>query len=349
VTAGLASIPFWVFKKLKGFAMKNAAFLVLTLIFSFSASGHAASRQLNFFYKAHVPATDLSCQEQANLLQERFISSTGITNAKAECRARIPFIEAGNTYQIDSLQVNYSSHAEAIVYAADFQINSLDEDSLAPYPGYDSYQKCLNDIENQTHEFEQRTKLQVVAAFCQNKSLAGLPLFTMRIEAFGRPQTKLQHTNLGLDPKDDPTFFSDIQKLVTEQKIQVVKKFERVIFYYADQPLRMRHLSLGYFKNLNECQSQLSESEALLTRSGSSRALAKCIDIYGVHQLLSFGLGNRMIFSDYGSGSEKYYSMTECTQDRERVLSGFQKGSVFGFICSPDILNDQIYIGSVYR
>lgn len=303
----------------------------------------------NFSYRVKIPATHLSCEQEAARLEQNFRESTKIDNAKGRCLAVLPISEAGRGYQLYSLIIDYSARELQRVYVADFLVDTLDRESMAPLTGYTSYEACLNDIEVQRREFERSTLLQPAAASCQDQSIFGQALFTLRIEAFGVPANKLYYASLGVDPTENRALAEQIQSLLTDQNVRIIKSFERMVFFYAPKRIYVRHLNIGYFKDQKECEIQLAEGKAILTRSGSPKALALCQKNYGSFKIEAFGLGDRFILSDYGGGAPKYDTFSECLGDRDRIISQFAPGTVFGAICAPDSYNDRRYVMNLFH
>lgn len=326
--------------------MKTSIFAFLTLLLTTTAW---AKYEFNYSYTVHLPAIQATCEDEAKSLQTAIEQNANIKNSKVVCLSPISITENGKTFQLFSLRVNYSAEF-TLPYVADFKANQLNIPEEIPFPAYSSYEQCASDLEKQKSHFEQETKLKAVIVSCERVEFSLDPLYATRIEGFGKPQKKLQYVDLGISPTLDTLFFSEIEKLITDQKIQIIKKFEeRIAFFYAEKDTSLQYVSKIRFNKIEDCKAQLEEGKSILTKSGSTKSIGKCLPANKYVEMLIFGIGSKRHSTPYAWKMNSYYSFAECMQDRKQVLAKYPEGTVFGFICLPDILNDDRYVGNLFR
>lgn len=321
-------------------------FLLLFLILTPSIKA-LASREFPYSSLVRVPAVQSTCDLEAQVLQNKISNNAGVSNVKVECRGPISLVENNITYKLYSLAVDYTSEMW-VRYAADFRVDQLRVPRGYTYPAYHSYGECVRDLEIQKTIFERETKLEAIIASCEDLGFSYETKYVIKIESFGTPEKKLQYVDIGVNPTTDPLLFLEVERLITEQNISIVKQFDQIEFFYSSKPVTLQKLGTVFFKDLSQCESQIEEGKLILTRSGSTKVIAKCFPSLGSAEMRVFGIGSNRYLPPYPSSTIRYYTYDECMQDRSRLIAKYSD-SIFGLICAPEVGSRDRYFAYLYK
>lgn len=142
-------------------------------------------------YWVRIPATSLTCQEEAGVLAKRFANATRFTVKSSVCRGVIDSRINGERIRLYSLLLAYESTGKPSLYRAPIGGSTKQWSSESGMSGYTKYSDCLEQIPLQSDLFVWNTGLTVVAAYCEPVHVLSSTNYTLNIEGFGDPKATL--------------------------------------------------------------------------------------------------------------------------------------------------------------
>lgn len=297
-----------------------------------------------FQYRVRIPATSLTCEQEAALLAQKFTRATSLQADQSQCREVLTVTFDKKSYQLYSLVLTYTAEESLTPYTARFGTAGQLGTPQGLVGGlYSTFEECLKDSSVKKPLFEQHTLLPVVSAVCEIAPF-GRP-FQLRIDSFGKPAKTLHafHSNY----RGSPEINRHIAALIEQSGGIPVHQVDASWLYFSPSPLSFLSHDFGNFDTDEQCKTQLADASAILMNSGSRFVYAECVSM---HRLQAIGDGNAWITNDYGTPSEAYYSLSECLNDKNRVLADRRTTgkTPLGAICSHDFSHKDVYRVVVY-
>lgn len=306
-----------------------------------------------FEYWVRVPATSLSCQEEAGVLAKRFTSATRISVKNSVCRGIIDSRVNGERLRLYSLSITYEANEKVRLYRALIGGSTEQWGSEVGVSGYSKYTECLEQIDDQTDLFVRNTRLPFVAAYCEPVHVVNATNYILNIESFGYPEAQLGSFNFDANQPSEVTdsvLFRDSVKFIQSFGVEIVRVFGRVVYFYAKPNVYFNQNKFGRFNQLEECTVQQESVLNILKIPGNVRSLVECVSLPGLKEWVLYSLsGNKRFFLSENRVTTQYYSFAECMDDRSRVLSTIQYvDHPAGAVCNEDLFIPGIYRMNVF-
>ena len=303
-------------------------------------------------YRVRVPASSLSCEEEAVSLGTHFSRTTGLRVKTAKCVDTIHLIENEKNFSIHSLLLTFLApqtfHIEPALYG---YLNGPHEDDIGDYYGiYSSYEACLSDLGNRTREFETHSGAKPVAAFCSRARVNDS--FILQVDGFGSPKKKLRTFDAAPGALLDAPRQQELQRFLTAHGASLVwMNFSRA-FFYSKAPLDLNRSKMLSFQETALCTSQLEDARKIIRHVTKTQPFVHCLPsvntIPGRVDLFAGWSGNPI----YGSRMipTRYLSATECLSDKTRVLKEIadQGQKPYGALCTRNLSGEE-YVMEVYE
>ena len=326
---------------------KNVIISISSLLLSTSLYAHNPVNPISTFdYRVRIPATALSCEQEAINLGKRVSLINGLANVNASCVDVVDATFDKNQVQLYSLSVSYQNSEQLKIYTAALggisDITSENSETAA----YSTYNDCLNDISNQSNKFLNSTNLNVLAATCApaNEFLGG---YVMSIDGAGTPSKTLKifHQNFG---NENEAINSDVVNYLISSGADLVRTVGSAKLYYSDNNVIASQQFFGMFQKEDNCRSQLNLVKSIYMGAKSKmNPLVYCVkDSTTVGNFELHGL------SDVGhiSNSEletKYFSFAECANDSKRIMAK-ANNRVLGYICNQSSDVEGEFVMNIY-
>ena len=216
-------------------------------------------------------------------------------------------------------------------------------------------ESCLADISHQTRLYEEQTGLKTVTTTC----VADAPVVTvtqyfLKIEGFekngkysnSRPQ-KYLYTFAPLAFEDlADTRQAEFGQFLASFDATIVKQSPGLFVYYrAGGPLPLNAEIKAYYRNQNECESQIEHVYTLYTNAGSQKIISWCRE--GRLQVLYDG--SFYLSQIPGVNNTEYATLDQCLADQEFVLADSRNSHAVGALCAPNMYNSAVYSMILYR
>jgi hypothetical protein len=150
-------------------------------------------------YWVRVPATRFTCQEEASFLAQRFTEATRIPVKTSICRGVVQAKFDGVPVKLYSLLLNFDLKDKVDMYRVAVGGYSDTFQADTKLGGYSKYEECLNQIPVQSDFFVRNTGLSVASAYCEPMNYLGTHQYTLNIEGFGQPKSRIFLFNLSLN------------------------------------------------------------------------------------------------------------------------------------------------------
>ena len=315
-------------------------------LFTFLLSVNSALAEIPAYqYKVRIPVTSLSCEQEAAKLAERFFSSTQIPGAVSSCQGIINATFDGVNVHLYSLQIDYKAKGHPKLYSAslggimDSMSRSIESGAFA------TYADCLNQIHDQSQNFERETGLIALSASCSPVEI--LDGYKMQIEGFGKAKRELEifHLDFGADEAD---LKQEILKFMVGHGANIVRSVGDAVLYYAENQIGISQQYFGSFHQSSDCASQIEAATMIFKSAGSKSApIVRCLknaNTFGQYNLS--GLSDGYDFFSQEELPMKYYSFSECFEDRARELKLHPDAN--GAICGENLFTNSEFIMSIY-
>ena len=326
------------------YSLKICAAVALISASSSASVPTVPNRQYN--YLVRVPATSLSCEQEANLLLQRFLGATKITEAQGTCKEVLNVTFNKKSYSLYSLMITYQAQSPMTPYSNTWGTTSqtgIPEGLLGGM--YDTFHDCLEALPLKTQQYETYTQLPAVSAFCEVASHGHQ--FLLQVDGFGTPVNRL----FTYHPRytSTPELRAFIPELITKMGGQAAFTFEANSYYFAPQMLQIGEQSFGIMDSAAHCDAQTEEATNIMQKAGSTIMYTICTGRSGTI-LQAIADSSSYIRSDFGTYSRNYYSWSECMNDKARVLAdeASMGNRPFGAICRPDYSNDELFKIEIY-
>ena len=296
-------------------------------------------------YRVRIPATELSCQQEATKLAERFFISTQIPGVTSSCQGIINATFDGVNVHLYSLQIDYKAKLHPNLNSAslggimDSMSRSLESGAFA------SYADCLNQIQDQSQNFEHATGLIALSAYCSPVEF--LDGYKLQIEGFGKAKRQLEifHLDFGANEAD---LKQEILIYMTGHGAHIVRSVGDAVLYYAEDQIGILQQDFGSFHKSSDCIAQIEAATLIFKNAGSKSApIVRCLNnanTYGQYNLS--GLSDSYDYFVQEELPTKYYSFSECFEDRTRELK--LHSDALGAICGENLFKNGEFIMSVY-
>ena len=312
------------------------ALMALTLVLP--AFGQA--REFRFWTR--LPQTSLSCEAQASALAERFEQATRTTPNSVRCLGSARISAEGQVYALESIELTYAAREELEAYVAVLGSGQSDEPS-DNMGAYNTFADCLADLAKQSAAFQQHTRLTAVSATCEKAGMAYRSPYVLKVSGFGIPAKRLYAAELVFYTEMDEQLRQRILGLYALNGASLARVNDMRVLYYSKNPVRIRRETPAYFPHVSQCQSQEADFRGIIARNGAKNAIVRCLKgpagrfaLEGAHD------SARLLSSDFGTRSPRYYSFEECLADRERMLNdSVSRGAApLGGLCLPALLDN---------
>lgn len=314
---------------------------VFSNVFANQAAGSAPDK----IYRVRIPAMSRTCVEEANLLSQHFLQATGVSPTKAECTDTAAYPADGKNYFVFVLTIFYSSEAQVSLTSSVYGFNGLpigDNGGLGDYYGmYDSYSSCVDHLQSRVQEYEKYTGLKAIDSFCTRARVSDT--YVVQVDGFGKPQQKLSTFDSGFGSSPTSSELDELLQFARQQGASVVDQFQSRIFYYSHESLNFRAFRFFSYQTPEICSAQIDEARRILNQM-QLPSIIRCShtskEEIDTETLLAISVG-------YGyplerDVTEKYFSLSECLADRERILKNatyYDGQAPYGAICSSDALS----------
>lgn len=327
------------------------------MVFTFARVEAMSDNEKQLSYYIRIPAAGKSCAEEAESLALRFKQITKIENVGASCKAVNKIKNDQKEFQIFSIAVTYFSEHPVQFYTAKFS----EVDSVWGPNGveglFEKYEDCLRAMPAQVASYEVNTELPALISTCELGSYSHSTKYILRIDGIGKPKIGLRAFALPRHYVFDSEFVMKIKNMFVNSGLELVMEKEKSFFYYAEWPLAVQQVSLGYFSNPELCQRQIGEAISILESSGSDISDVSCLpfDNFGEKEeieplsLVAFQVGGKYISESYMDKSNVYYSFEECLGDKGRVYTEYRNRrgkDPLGAICKD---SDGMYRMTVFE
>lgn len=339
------------------FHMKKILTACALFVSLFSLKAHAVSEfgkpTQSYEYWVRVPATQVSCQVEAELLAKRFSTLTHLPVKTASCRAVVDAHFDGNLVRLYSLALTYEATEPASLYRA--SVGGVTDPSSADsaVAGFSQYAECLAHVSKQANFFEVNTGLLPFVAYCEPARNLGSIQYVINIEGFGEPKLRLFSFNLEATvfQKDfDPSLNQSAIRFLRSFGAEIIHTEGDVSYYYGKPGIFFNQMKFGHFARQEDCVVQEDTVRSILKSSGVTREMTQCVFQESSKGFLLYSLsgGNRLFLMENRVGTN-YYSLTECLEDRSRILSKYVANAPeAGAICREDSIISGVYQMTVY-
>lgn len=319
---------------------------LFTLLFSFKV--YANPELIEHNRLIHLAPTEATCNKEALVLREKLQTFGGLQETHVTCLAEVNLPEGNELFTIYSLHISFKVSAHFNYYVADFKTDIAQLPIGGGYPAYPSYGACLKELAFHKQTFQAHTGLNVLLASCEETGFGRSSTYAPRLEGFGIARERLLYTDVGVDPKTDPTFYADVLRLLTIRGLEIAKNFGRVVFYYAPERVTIKQLLPLYFDNSSECWAQQSEAEQILKNSGVEQVISRCLGRGKTARLMVLGTAVHGFYSNpYYFEGRTYYSYEECRADIARIIATSPRRTL-GALCSANTAVYGRYIANLY-
>jgi hypothetical protein len=349
--------------------MKSGFFAFVALsAFAFPYASFAAPKPpalKPYSYRLKLPATPASCANHAQAVAVDFAkSATKAQSVQGICQNRQTLTSAsGETYEIDTILINYLAPTEQVPNRAIFGGNSHSyfDKSDAEAGIFATHAECVAAIVPQAEIFEAETGLSPFAGYCQASTHALYPGFSMTLESHGELKKRKLYT-FSLDGR--PDYGTDGAQITDAALVAIQATGARVawsnarrVFYYAEYPIQISTRSLGSFDEEAQCALQVDAARSIYVKVGMQSVSAFCLvspppgnieEGKDSHVLFAVSSGHDM---SWDSSAERYSTFDECMGDLDRHLKNAASNGidVLGGICAPNHYSQGGFDARVYR
>lgn len=306
-------------------------------------------------YWVRVPATNLSCEDEARAMGERFQLGARVAVESAVCRGTVQGKFGKETGSLYSILITYRADYALTPYTA-----ALEPPTLSPMytdAAYATYADCVADIAAQSAAFTANTKLTAVSARC-DVTRSAMEGFAMMIDGFperndsgyGFPAASLYVFKLQFSGELDGEILPTSRGILEGAGGTVVRTAGTTFYYYSATPVSLRMMTFGYFESMEQCETQVSAAQEVYTNSGAKRVYLRCLKDLSGASLSGLADGTDYVSRNYAQ-SGVYFSMEECMGDRPRMLDEMRRrySTIYGAICHPTLTgNDGRYDMDLY-
>jgi hypothetical protein len=298
-----------------------------------SLDSHAVT---TFRYRTLVP-NSADCANRSTEIAKSLNRQTGVQIISATCLPRDPNEPSDNQVAI----ILYSGARELVpsVTSIGYESDLVGGVTAGSYGGaYASQADCEADLQNQNTRLLTDAGAQVVNSYCEIDQS-----YTDWVAKLETVQALTKSLKAFMMSYGEPTPETELSMaaFVEAQGIHPARVFGKYVFYYDSPEKSGKHASfdvatnlLGTFADHAECDSQRTSFESIFKSvSPKVSSLVVCTD--GTASFLEV-LTNHRIHLRTQFTNDAYGSMTECSQDLDRVLRNIKtpRSTPAGGVCS---------------
>lgn len=350
------------------------AYSILTLFFVLPLLAEAVP-QSNYEYWVRIPLTSKSCSDEAKLLADRFISAArgyhqdfkSLRVLSYKCRGIVNAVFEGRTHQLYSLLLTYEAKNKVPVTSTKigYEILPFASQMTQGRTLYPSFRSCINDIPAQLDLYEQQTRREAIAVYCElnsgnrilNKSQDHTvkredraTAYTLVIEGVGRSESWLTSFSLPSMTQEDPYIQAGLLDILRSYGAVIAKEIHGGVFYYTDKKIPIQSWSFPLFFKYSECIQQLSEARSILFAAGSTQTYVSCHRSNASKTVMNSISNSSKVLIANELFLVSYYSFEECKADLDRSIreeSLRRMRPMIGGICSAR--RDGTYFMTIYQ
>jgi hypothetical protein len=311
----------------------------IVIVFSFLGLQNVAnSATKNFSYRVEAAASSYGCDGQTAKVIGALSQISNLKVTNQSCHTGNAIVDNGHKYYRNIITVDYSADQEALPARARFSSRETFGDPLDGTGVFPKYADCLEAIPLEEQTFQNETQTRPAASYCLPSFDSTFPGYSLVIEGFGKPVRKLflysNERTVNYPSPVNNSISLLIQKGISEGGGHIVKVESNLIFYYSAEAFLISTLDIGGFSEAAQCEVQRGEALSIYTKRTLKSVSALCA---GNNELIVVGTGTDGLYEDYSSNSPRYFSFSDCINDRERMVSnGNGTGrKVLGGICKP--------------
>jgi hypothetical protein len=310
--------------------VQKTLFVSVVLFGSLSSAFASQSSMKPFSYRAEIPATDATCDQEATALGQRFAKATGLTVTSSICQS---------TQEIEkqivfTVVVNYQNSSPVQPYSAVYTSEGM----------FGNYVDCLASLPSQQSAFVSNTGLDVLASGCVSASVGNG--FSPYVDGLGMPRLHFFSSNPAFESGNTGMvgLYDVFKAQLSAAGATIVMTSTYEIFYYASNPITITTDRVASYRTTSDdarCKAEALSAEHIFGSDHSIAPMVNCLqeEFVGTTYLLVSWPGSAYpIVGDHNKNDTHYNTFSECEQDKDRVVqNNISSGAnALGAICEEN-------------
>ena len=317
----------------------------LTILVSVGANGFAANA--TFSYRAEVPSTGASCDNNAKAIGVLFQKSSGASVTGTSCIGQNTVTESGHSFAKDIVRVDYVADRElaptrAVLGGQEFLGQIYEHSGL-----FLSYSACLGQLAAQKQNFERETGLTSVVGYCESDPEYNVPSYSLVVESFGVAKRHLYLLSDQRTSAEPSTLVSLAEaKVIIEAGGSIVFTDPTHIFYYNKTPVSVGASVISYFSSENQCTEQQQMAKSIYVNAGTPSVTVLCVN-RGLMVVSRYGY---QVQEFTGRMTPLYSTYSDCMSDRARVIQNYTAmgDQPLGALCAQSLSSSNQFLVRVF-
>lgn len=279
----------------------------------------------NRFYRIKVPVHQISCEQEATKLGDRYRELSKTSALTVRCGGTTKIVNQQKEFLFYILDLQYSVPEDIVlpmIQSTYYGRPILGSGASNQYGLYSELSECLKDLSKRTKEFFEVTNHPVLASTCERAVSEYKTTFVVRIDTLGSPKIHLDVVDGFTSEFKTAPLNKAVEKIILANAGVIVAREDNFIYFYSKTTISPYRHSFGDMRK-NECQRQLPELNRILKILPAKEVTTGCLSYELSEKTLERieAVWNQFrILTSYRE-QEFYYGFDECLSDRERAIS----------------------------
>lgn len=295
-------------------------FCIITFSFMFCLQ---AFGQFQETYLIRLPQGNVSCDQQAAELKDRYLLARPQAVIQSRCVGDFVIRDKNKDYHFNSVEIyyeiawtDYTSRITPHVYS--HAIDGMR--SVRRAQGmYSDLGLCLKELPKRVDEFRRYVNANVFAATCERGESSTPVSFTARIDTIGKTETDIYSEQGLAEQYQVAPFKGAIERMIKNENGVIVDQRDSFFYYYGKDPIDVHTGNFGRM-SARECQSQIHEVESLMAQEELKSFVVGCLksEVNPKNPLSLEGVWNGFPNFSYQTVNEAYSRFEDCMSDKTR-------------------------------